>query len=165
MWGWKDSGDFWKGIVCERKRPFEMFSNKTLTIYLYNVLIKIEKLTSEYYFLSTLLCPFTTLFIKWTQQHEKSLLLRNHLQKFCSINNTALFDNRVNKTNASDQNFIVWQAFQTICLPSYEQGATKYTYFSLRSPKSARHICYGNTISYETTKFGRCCIGSDVLGC
>lgn len=118
---------------------------------------------SEYCFLSILWCPFTVLFIKWTQ-HEKGCYHGSTCKNFCSINNTALFDNWVNITNASDQNLIVWQAFQTICLPSFGQGASKYTYFSLLSPKSARHICYRKTMSQETTKFGGRSFGSDVLG-
>lgn len=92
-----------------------MSLTETLTIHSNNI-VKIEKLTQGILFPFEFLSPFTAMFLKWTPQHEK-LLLRKHLQKFCSINNTALFDKSVNKTNASVKTSIIWQAFQTICLP------------------------------------------------
>lgn len=47
----------------------------------------------------------------------------------CSINNTALFNEKVNKMNPHIKNTIVELLLQTVCLPFHSQGARKYTYF------------------------------------
>lgn len=105
-----------------------MILNETLTIHLCNI-IKIEKLTSEYCFLSTLLSPFTALFMKWTQQHEK-IVTTEAPAKICSINNTALFDNRVNKPDASEQNFHCLTSFPNNLFTFFQAGSYKiYIFF------------------------------------
>ena len=65
-----------------------------------------------------------------TTTHEK-LLPRKHLQKFCSINNTALFDKSVNKTNTSDQNFHYLASFPNNLFAFFQAESYKIYIFSI----------------------------------
>lgn len=73
----------------------------------------------------------------------------------CSINNTALFNEKVNKMNPSYQKTLLLSFFgkQFVCRFTARELENIHI-FSLLSPKDARHICYGNTVHDKMTKFG-----------